>query len=100
MKRFGLSFLISLIINLLGLGYEYLSWRTQHYLPLALQFPGGECLGQYGFGLYAFHIYGMTPDQVSSHSVAFRPLLFLLGVLALAALIFLILTMIAKIKGK
>ena len=98
MKRFLISLAIGAVLTLLGSAAEYICWLSRPYLLFAWNIPGGECLMQYAFGLRAFHTYAMTPDHADTHSLRFTPFGFLVCTLLFALIVFLILTIISKLK--
>ena len=85
-------------MNLAGLVVNYLSFASAGHLKLALRMHGGEITVESGFGLRAVHIYSMTPEGATTHSLGFSPLTLIGGVVLLAAAIFLILLLIGRIK--
>ena len=98
MKRFWISLGIAVLLSLLGTGGEYLYWLSNNRLVFSLDMPGGEMLLQIAFGLRALHTYAMTLEQTDSHSLHFSPLGFLAYTLAFTAVIYLILTLVSKLR--
>ena len=100
MKRLILSALVSLVLNLAAFVTNLCSWHRDHRLPLALRIHGGEITAELGFGLRGTHIYGMTPDAITTHSLRFDLISMILCLLIGIALVYLILLIIRKIRGK
>ncbi len=100
MKRLLLSAIISLVLNAAAFVVNYASWVSRHTLPLAVKLHGGEVTVELGFGLRAAHLYGMTPDQVTTHNAAFDPISMAVCFLALLAAAYLVLFLIAKVRGR
>ena len=100
MKRLILSAVISLVLNAAAFVVNLLSWQGNHRLPLALRMHGGEVTAELGFGLRGTHIYGMTPDQLTNHSLTFDPVSMVLCLLIGILLVYLVLLLIGKLKRK
>ena len=98
MKRFCLSVIVSLVLNAAAFVVNYCSWLRDHRLPLALRMHGGEITVELGFGLRGTHIYGMTPDQLTTHSLRFDPVSMILCLLIGIALVCLILPILGKLR--
>ena len=100
MKRLIVSAAVSLVLNAAAFTVDYAAWLRQNRLPLALRMHGGEITVETGFGLRGTHIYGMTPDQVTTHNAAFDPISMAVCFLALLAAAYLVLFLIAKVRGR
>ena len=100
MKRLLLSAIVSLVLNAGAFVANYIGWHRDHWLPLAVKMHGGEVTSEFGFGLRAVHLYGMTPDQVTTHNAAFDPISMAVCFLALLAAAYLVLFLIAKVRGR
>ena len=100
MKKLVLSAVVSLVLNAAAFVVNLLSWQGNHRLPLALRIHGGEITAELGFGLRGTHIYGMTPDQLTTHSLRFDPVSMILCLLLGIILIYLVLLLIGKLRGK
>lgn len=98
MKRILISLLCSLCLTLIGAWVNYNHYLNTRHLLLAKKTWGGECMNENGFGINVFHTYGMTPDQVGTDSLRFDPISFLITLLLIAAVIYLILFLIHKLK--
>ena len=100
MKRLILSAVISLVLNAAAFVVNLLSWQGNNRLPLALRMHGGEVTSELGFGLRGNHIYGMTPDQLTNHSLTFDPVSMAICLLIGILLVYLVLLLIGKLKRK
>ncbi len=100
MKRLILSAAASLVLNLAAFVANYCSWLRENRLPLALRMHGGEVTAEIGFGLRGTHIYGMTPDQITTHNLTFDPASMILCLLIGILLVYLVLLLIGKLRGK
>lgn len=99
MKRLILS-AASLVLNLAAFVANFCSWLRENRLPLALRMHGGEVTAELGFGLRGTHIYGMTPDQITTHSLTIDPASMILCLLIGILLVYLLLLLIGKLRGK
>ncbi len=91
--------IISLILNAVGAALNFFSYQSQKHLLIKLSTFGGEITIEHGFGgLQAVHIYAMTPDGVTTHSLRFSPVLFLFFFLASAAVIYVILRIVRRMR--
>ena len=91
--------IISLILNAVGAALNWFSYQSQKHLLIKLSTFGGEITIEHGFGgLRAVHIYAMTPDGVTTHSLRFSPILFVLCFVITAAVIFVILRIMRRIR--
>ena len=100
MKRLILAAIVSLVLNAAAFVVNLLSWQGDHHLPLALRMHGGEITAETGFGLRGTHLYAMTQDQLTTHSLRFDPLSMILCFLAVFLAAYLILLIIGKLRGK
>ncbi len=100
MKRLIISAGVSLVLNLAAFVVNYCSWLRDHRLPLALRMHGGEITAEIGFGLRGTHIYAMTENQLTTHSLHFDPVSMILCFLAGVLAAYLVLFIIGKIRGK
>ena len=100
MKRLILSAAVSLMLNAAAFVVNLLSWQRNHRLPLALRIHGGEVTSELGFGLRGTHIYGMTPDQLTAHSLRFDPVSMILCLLIGILLVYLVLLLIGQRRGR
>ncbi len=98
MKRLIISAAVSLAVNLAAFVINYCSWLRSQQLHLALRMHGGEITTELGFGLRGTHIYGMTPDQLTTHSLRFDPVSMILCLLIGIALVCLILSIPGKLR--
>ena len=98
LKKVLISAGIALVITLAGLYINYRFYLENRHLRWSLKNHGGEITIESGFGLRAVHIYGMTPDQATTHKLVFDPLNFILCLLALTAIILLIIWLGGVIK--
>ena len=91
--------IISLVLNAVGAALNWFSYQSQKHLLIKLSTFGGEITIEHGFGgLRAVHIYSMTPDGVTTHSLRFSPILFVLCFVITAAVIFVILRIVRRIR--
>ena len=91
--------IISLVLNAVGAALNWFSYQSQKHLLIKLSTFGGEITIEHGFGgLRAVHIYAMTPDGVTTHSLRFSPILFVLCFVITAAVIFVILRIVRRIR--
>ena len=91
--------IISLVLNAVGAALNWFSYQSQKHLLIKLSTFGGEITIEHGFGgLRAVHIYAMTPDGVTMHSLRFSPILFVLCFVITAAVIFVILRIVRRIR--
>ena len=93
MKRLGISVLVSLAVNLLIMGVNYLYYQSNHWLLIAHKVFGGEITVEFSPGLAVSHIYAMTMEGHDSIRLRFEPFSLLICVAVLALLIFLALTL-------
>ena len=100
MKRLILSAFVSVVLNAAAFVVNLLSWQGNHRLPLALRMHGGEVTAELGFGLRGTHIYGMTPDQLTNHSLNFDPASMVICLLLGILLAYLVLLLIGRRRGK
>ena len=99
MANLKLAGILSLILNGIGALINWLSFRSSVRLLLKLTTFGGEITIEHGFGgIRAVHIYGMMPDQVTTHSVQFSPVGFLISFLLTAAVLYVILSVIRRLR--
>ena len=89
-----------LILTFAGMIVNYLSFRENDMLKWAFRNHGGEITIEYGFGLRAVHIYGMRPDQATTHSLHISILGFLASVFAGAVIVWVVLTVSEIIKNR
>ena len=91
--------IISLILNAVGVALNWFSYQSQKHLLIKLSTFGGEITIEHGFGgLRAVHIYAMTPDGVTTHSLRFSPILFVICFVITAAVIFVIFRIVRRIR--
>ena len=88
MKRLKNSFIISLIVNIIGLITNYMYYTNNKSLLMAYRSYGGEYMGEFGFGLIVSHIYSMTANGTDSINIRFSILLFLLSLIIIALIAF------------
>ena len=88
-----------LILTLLGMLVNYLSFRDRKWLKLAISRFGGEITIQYGFGLRMVHIYAMEQGGHDSVRLSFDPFSFLVCFVILSLIVFLILSIISRKKA-
>ena len=100
MKRLIVSAAVSLVLNAAAFAVNLLCWQGNRRLPLALRMHGGEITSEFGFGLRGTHIYGMTPDQLTTHNLRFDPASMILCFLAGVILAYAVLSVIRRIRGK
>ncbi|MBQ9425594.1 MAG: hypothetical protein IJU42_06590 [Erysipelotrichaceae bacterium] len=98
MKRTVISLVSGLVLTLAGMLWNYLSYREDKWLRLAYNMFGGEITIQSGFGLRLVHIYSMRPEKGDSISLRFDPISFLVCLIVLSFLVYVILTVIVKIR--
>ncbi len=98
MKKLILSAAASLVLTLTGLLVNYMYYQKNKSLLLAYRVFGGEITRESGFGLTVVHIYAMTPNSRDSVSCKFNPIGFVLTFLLLTLFIWLVWTVIAKIR--
>lgn len=94
------ALLVSLVVNLCGMLANYLAFNNTNYLWLSFKMWGGECMSESGFGLRVFHVYGMTPDQATSHSLSFDPVNLVVQVVVVAVVARLVMLVIAKVRHR
>lgn len=100
-KRWVTAGCTAVVINLLACMINYLSFQDSNWLMLKVEVYGGEITMEYGFGgLRAVHIYAMTPDQLTTHTLKFSVLLFLGCTVLTTLLVYLLLTLFAKRRNK
>ena len=96
MKKVYAAGILSLLFCAVGTLINYLYYRENNHLLLCFRTYGGEITIEHGFALRAVHIYGMTPDAVTTHSLRFSPI----GLLATLLVSFGILLLILTIAGR
>ena len=99
-KRILISMLVSALINAAGSFANFMAFRQTNHLLLGFRQYGGEIMVEQGFGTIVSHIYPMTPDKVTTHHFHFSILMFAIWTLAMGIIVFLLLTVIGKVKGK
>ena len=99
MNNILISLGVSLAVNLIGMYINYRAYADNHYLLWSYKMPGGECMAEFGFGWHVFHTYTMLPDGTNSHSLRFSPLILLIGVVAGALIIYLVLLLLQRFKA-
>ena len=90
----------SAALNLIGLLVNYLSFRSDQRLLLALRSYGGECMLEIGFGWRVFHTYAMREGQPNTAKLSFAPIELILQILLVAAILFGILLLVKKLAHK
>ena len=99
MTNLKLAGIISLVLNGIGALVNWLSFRSSNWLLIKLNTFGGEITIEHGFGgIRAVHIYGMTPDQLTTHSVQFSPVGFVISFLLTLAVVYLILVVFRRVR--
>lgn len=99
MTNLKLAGIIALILNGIGALVNWLSFRSSNALLIKLNTFGGEITIEHGFGgIQAVHIYGMTPDQLTTHSVQFSPVGFVISFLLTLAVVYLILVVFRRVR--
>ena len=93
-----LSCLISLFLTVVMTAVNYLWFQSNRWFLFSYKIYGGEITVEVAPGLRASHIYGMTPDAVTTHSMAFSPVSFIVCFVILALLIYLILRIISGVR--
>ncbi len=94
MNNVIISFLIALIVDLAGLGINYLSFQQRHSLALAFRMFGGEITAENGFGLTMVHVFAMTPEESDSIKLTFSIIWFIVWLIAIAVIVFIIISII------
>jgi hypothetical protein len=88
---------IALAVNLIAALVNYLYYRSNGNLLIGMKTHGGEITIEHGFGgLRAVHIYGMTPDAVTTHTLRFSPLLFLISFCLTLVVVFALLKIVRR----
>ena len=98
MKKLLISLTAGLVISLLGMLINYRSYLKRGYLKLCITNHGGEITIQDGFGLRCVHIYAMEMGQSGSQSLRFAPVNLLVHILVIALIVYLIITVIEKVR--
>ncbi len=98
-KKLMVSFLLSLVINAVLMGVNYISYQNTKYLKYAFDVHGGEITIQYASGLRATHIYGMTADAGTTHSLNISWISLITYMFICTVVIFLILYLIQSIRN-
>ena len=96
MKRILTAGIGALVVCAAGTLVNYLYFQKNDHLLLSVKMHGGEITVEHGFALRAVHIYGMTQNSTTTHSLGFSPL----GLLASLLLSFLLLLGILALAGK
>lgn len=91
-----LALAVSLIINGIVQFINYRSFAENNHLKICHRMHGGEITIENGFGYFARHIYGMSIEDKTTHSLVFSWPLFLISVLIVAVLIYVIMLVIGK----
>ena len=99
MKRIAITLIISFLLTVGGLLVNYLSFRDQGYMPLAINRFGGEITVMTGFGLKCVHIYAMTSNGRDLVSLSFSIVSFVLTFLLIAAIIYVLLLLFRLFKN-
>ncbi|MCR4949934.1 MAG: hypothetical protein K6A40_01280 [Solobacterium sp.] len=99
MKRIWISAAAALCLTLRGMLINYRAYQSGNYLKWSFKMHGGECTLERGFGLSVFHVYPMTMDGTSTHSLSLDPISFLLSIAILTALIWGILTAVSFFRN-
>ena len=100
MKNIIISFIISLLTCLCGMGINYY-WFTKHnWLKFAFRTHCGEITIENGFGLEAVHTYAMSPEEVDAVGMKFSIALFIIWLLVIWLITFIIVTVVSKIFKK
>ena len=102
MKRLLKCALLSLLLTIIGTVYAYFYFQKNSRLPLAIRTFGGECTLERSFGMWAFHVYAMTPYESDSVNLKFSIGSFLLYFAIILVIIYLlsfVVDLIRKRKG-
>lgn len=99
MKRITITLIISFLITLAGLLINYLSFKDQGSMPLAINHFGGEITVMTGFGLRCVHIYAMTPDGRDLVSLSFSMMSFILTFLLIAVIVYVLFSLFRLFKN-
>ena len=100
MKRLVISAIVSVVLNAAAFVVNLVSWNADHRLPLALRMHGGEITVEFGFGLRGVHIYAMSMEDVSTHSLHFDPISMVLCLLIGIGIVYLLLFIGGKVFRK
>ena len=100
MKRLIISAIVSVVLNAAAFAVNLARWKADQRLPLAIHMHGGEITVSFGFGLRATHIYAMSADQVSTHSLHFDPISMILCLLIGIGVVYLALLIGGKVLKK
>ncbi|MBQ6368159.1 MAG: hypothetical protein IJJ30_06475 [Erysipelotrichaceae bacterium] len=100
MKKVYAAGILSLLFCAVGTLINYLYYRENNHLLLCFRTYGGEITIEHGFALRAVHIYGMTPDAVTTHSLRFSPIGMLATLLVSFGILLLILTLAGRLLKK
>ena len=98
MKKIITAAIISLTVNLILMFINYRSYLETNYLKFAHRIHGGEITVEFGFGWEAVHIYAMSTEETSSHALRFNLLSLLIALLLGAGLMWLLLSVIGKVR--
>ena len=99
MKRITVTLIISFLLTVGGLLINYLSFKDQGDMPLAIKHFGGEITVMTGFGLKCVHIYAMTPEAGDSVSLSFSIVNFILSFLAVAVIVYILFSLFRLFKN-
>jgi len=100
MNKKLIALITSLAINLVLLFINYHSYIESNYLKFSYRMYGGEIMIEYGFGWRVVHIYAMSMEDTNTHSLHFSPLSLLLTILFGIGLVWLLLSVIDKIRKR
>ncbi|MBQ7432354.1 MAG: hypothetical protein IJV50_02670 [Lachnospiraceae bacterium] len=100
MKKGIIAVVISLLVNGIGMYVNYRAFQQGNYLKWCVRRVGGEITIENGFGWQATHIYPMLPDEEVTHTLRFRPVSFLMYVVAAALMIYVVLILADKLRAK
>lgn len=99
MKKTMISMIAGLLLTLMGMLVNYLSFKDRNWLKLAINRFGGEITIQYGFGLRMVHIYAMEQGGHDSIRLSFDPFSFVVCFIVLSLIVFLVLCIIGRKKA-
>ena len=100
MKRLVISAILSLVLNAAAFVVNLLSWHSSNHLPLALHMHGGEVTVELGFGLRGVHLYAMSMEDVTTHSLHFDPISMVVCLLVGIGVVYLVLLVGGKLLKK
>ncbi|GEM_PF-2581935 len=91
---------IALVLDVGGTLVNYFYYRANNWLLWAVRMHGGEVTVEIGFGLRAVHLFAMTPDDITTHSLVPSPLGFLLTLMLLTACVRALLLLAGMFHGR